>query len=969
MTPSPAEDAATHITRSLLAAAWRENLNNLRTHASIIPADDASEHTPSTTPDSTREDPERPAPTVTGAAPCHASTSRNSGSATTADKGTGDDADSTQSGKNTGCPAPAKVENTGRMTAVDGAGTSARTTPSEEPGQRTRTVTGHVYGLSVDEAPHPSAPTATGEASAGRDISDTDRGAGPTMPGADISASGIRNGPETSAGWPTDARDDISGSGLVPPHGTGITIHIDVAGGTLHVDADAKAFGQIEPTGPIRLSPDPSATVTARIDPIGSKESDGERGQSAAATDDPEPKAGQSASAAVHRASAAGTGRHSINTAANETGPVSTDTPPQTVPVADGVGSASANDVGAGRRSTATAANEADLGPDRTPTHPAPPDADDGGRVDRGPADGPDSAADQRRPGEAGNDGERPKSGGSNGRGGQGTPTCSGPATGRHRTGADGDDGGLPGSGDEGARRPSTGSDVAGRRRVVDAEVGGGGLAGAETVVDDPVGLLRLLVPDAPGHLAAELRDAVTGLTTALPRHRDLNQSIRDTASRHGASTTVELVETLTAREPGFLPCRFFEPLAVEGHHLHPCARTRLGWDEADRRSYDLEAPRPIAMRFVAARRDIIASAPDGQGRDLGTRLAERYPFLREHLDPDSVLIPVHPWQHHSIRSGGLRHLFGAGLLRDLPARMDTAPTASIRTLVAADGAYLKCSLSIHITSTLRGISPATVHNGPVLSRLLSAIIPADPDLAPRIAVLPEPAGASLPDGHPAARQLSCLLRVSLSEVTQPGELPIPATALAAISPVTGSSIAAELVAATGRPPDDFLHRYTRLLAGVTIRLADRYGIAAEAHLQNCVPTFTSGEPRRIIIRDLGGARILPGRLADAGHRPDLHPRSVITTTDADTVRAKVAYTVFQNHLAAVIDALSRDCALPQATAWRIVADTLDTIDMSTPDRDFYTAATVPHKALLSMRLRAGTGDVHVPVLNPLARP
>ncbi|ADD43391.1 IucA/IucC family protein [Stackebrandtia nassauensis] len=486
--------------------------------------------------------------------------------------------------------------------------------------------------------------------------------------------------------------------------------------------------------------------------------------------------------------------------------------------------------------------------------------------------------------------------------------------------------------------------------------------------VTDPVTLLKALSPNAPEHLTRELDDAVTGLATALPRHQRLTDTIAETAKHHGATTTVALADILTDRQADFLPCRFLEPLAVDGHHLHPCARTRLGWNDADRRAYDLETPEPIAVRFVAARRDAIASATDDHGRDLGELLEHLHPPLRDLRDDDTIAIPVHPWQHRHLREGPGRDLYADGTLRDLPTRMDTEPTASIRTLVTADGSYLKCSLSIHITSTTRGISPATVHNGPILSRLLSEVIGGDDYLAPRIDILTEHAGASLPHGHPAARELSCLLRARLSDVTGPGELAVPATALAATSPVTGRSIAAELVDDSGLDAADFLHRYTFGLAGPTIRLATHYGIGTEAHLQNCVPTFRDGIPERVIVRDLGGGRVLLPRLAESGHRPDLHPASVITTTDAETVRAKVAYTVFQNHLAAVTTALTQDCGLTQDRAWRVIADTVDTLDLASGDRDFYTAATVPHKALLTMRVNPGR-DIHVPVTNPLARP
>lgn len=484
--------------------------------------------------------------------------------------------------------------------------------------------------------------------------------------------------------------------------------------------------------------------------------------------------------------------------------------------------------------------------------------------------------------------------------------------------------------------------------------------------ITDPTRLLAILAPGHHPQLAAELTDAATGLATAIPRHHRHTTDLATTATTLGAHSLIALAQHKATTEPEFTPCRFFEPLAVDGHHLHPCARTRLGWNHTDRINYDLETTRPITMRFVAAHRTAVDTALDTHGHDLGRLLEHLHPPLREHHHPDRTIIALHPWQHRHLHTGPARDLYHDGTLTDLPTTLPAHPTASIRTLVTDDGHYLKCSLSIHITSTSRGISPATVHNGPVLTRLLRRLIADDDYLAPRLTFLAEPAGTALPHGHPAARDLSCLLRTPLTDVTTTTELPVPATALPATSPVTGTSIATELQTASGLTAPDFLHRYTLTLAGPVLRLAAEYGIGTEAHLQNCVPTFINGTPHRIVLRDLGGCRINLHKLHHTGHRPDLHPASVITA-DTATVNAKVAYTVFQNHLSAIVDALATDGTLTPDTGWQAITEAVANLRLPQHDRDFHTAATVPHKALLSMRLDPGH-DIHVPVTNPLAR-
>lgn len=487
-------------------------------------------------------------------------------------------------------------------------------------------------------------------------------------------------------------------------------------------------------------------------------------------------------------------------------------------------------------------------------------------------------------------------------------------------------------------------------------------------VVDDPAALLRL-VTDCPAPLlAAELTDAVAGLRLARRRRGDVAADIVDLARRRHAATLIDLAAALGRQSPTHAPCRLFEPLATAGHHLHPCARTRLGWTDADRAAYDVETTQPFSMRFVSARLDAVTCTPHDGTTRLDRQLAADHPQLQPHLRRDRVLVPVHPWQHQHVLVPRLHQLYRDGALVDVPeASLPVTPTASVRTLVTDTGAYLKCSLDIQITSTRRGISPATAANGPALSTALCRVVDDDAYLAARLRLLREPAAVSLP----ARRDLTCILRQPLRQACRPEETPVPAMALTARSPLSGDSVLTEILAAhahAGGTATTFLRAYADILIGPCLHLAGSYGIGLEAHLQNCAPAFVDGAPVAMIVRDLGGLRLHRARMQAAAVRPRLHPQSVVVTDDLDVMRAKVAYTVFQNHFFAVADEVNRICASPPQHAWDIAAETMTSLDLPACDLAFYTAATIPHKALTTMRLHDGP-DQHVPVSNPLHRP
>ncbi|XVU30270.1 IucA/IucC family protein [Actinoplanes sp. CA-054009] len=426
----------------------------------------------------------------------------------------------------------------------------------------------------------------------------------------------------------------------------------------------------------------------------------------------------------------------------------------------------------------------------------------------------------------------------------------------------------------------------------------------ATSGVADPVDLLGDI--EAPG-FAAELRNAVLNLAIAMARPA---APVDDDPDAQAIA---------------------LERLAVAGHNLHPCGRTRLGWDTGDVLAHDLEAAK-TRIGFVAVRQDL----------HLGDQL------FPEISDKFSVQ-PVHAWQRDNIIPSRYGDLLRSGALQILDDEIDAIPTAALRTLLLpGTGRYLKVSLDIQVTSTRRSISVASTRNGPAVSTLLHRLVADDP-AGDRLLLMAETAGAAVPVG--SGRDLSAIRREGLTGRLEPGERAIPGGAL--------PFLLDELV--TGDPAT-WLREYAELLMPPLLRFTAR-GVALEAHLQNCLPTFVGGRPHRLALRDFAGLRLHPGRLRAAGHDITLWPGSVVGTDDLDVLRAKIGYTMFQAHLGELVMRLDLD----EDHAWRIVREVLDE-HATGDDHAAFTAPTVPHKALVRMRL-AGEGDIYVPVRNPLHAP
>ncbi|WP_433384761.1 IucA/IucC family protein [Actinoplanes sp. CA-142083] len=417
--------------------------------------------------------------------------------------------------------------------------------------------------------------------------------------------------------------------------------------------------------------------------------------------------------------------------------------------------------------------------------------------------------------------------------------------------------------------------------------------------VGDPVELLDGI--DAPG-FAAELRNAVINLAIAMVRP----------AAPVGEGPDWQAIG--------------LERLAVAGHNLHPCGRTRLGWDPSDVLAHDLEAPM-TRLGFVAVRDEL----------HLGDDV---FPEIEA---PGGYRVqPMHVWQRDMVLPARYGDLLRDGSLRILGEEIDAVPTAALRTLLLPSlGEYLKVSLDIQVTSTRRSISVASTRNGPAVSTLLHRLVEDQ-----RILLLAETAGSAVPIG--SGRDLSAIRRDGLGGRLHEGEQVVPGGALPFLLDdlVTGD-------------PESWLQAYAEMLLPPLMRLTAQ-GVALEAHLQNCLPTFVDGRPHRLALRDFAGLRLHLPRLAAAGHDIALWPGSVVGTDDLTVFRAKIGYTLFQAHLGEIILRLD----IEEDRAWRIVRSVLDTC-CTGDDHAAFTAPLVPHKALVRMRLQ-GDGDVYIPVRNPL---
>jgi siderophore synthetase component len=443
-------------------------------------------------------------------------------------------------------------------------------------------------------------------------------------------------------------------------------------------------------------------------------------------------------------------------------------------------------------------------------------------------------------------------------------------------------------------------------------------LAVAGEVVTDPADLATRALPSH--RFVAELGNSATNLAAARAAQP---------APHGGPATLGQLVD-----RPDSLT--YLEQSIVDGHPLHPLCRTRMGLSAEENRAYGPEF-RPVVTLAIV-------DVPPVAWLTTGTGLPPR--------------LPMHPWQRDHI-------LDAHPQLRPRPDTIVARPLMSLRTMapVESPGHHLKTAVDVQMTSAVRTVSAAAVHNGPLMSALLK-------DLCHGTALSPltEPAaGSVLVDGEPS-RSLAIIRRCA--PVLGSGEIAMPFAVLSAPSPASGRAYLTEAVAMS--PDHDPVAFFTDLVALTLpplLRLLHQ-GVALEAHGQNTLVVLRGGQPVRLLYRDWGGVRVSPARLATAGFEvPPL--RGDIPSDDPDALRTKLAAAMLATVIAELVATIGREFAVAPATLWRGVAEVIRRTYQEIPapgDEAAMLGATLPVKATTAMRLSpAPLEDLWTPILNPMA--
>jgi len=517
---------------------------------------------------------------------------------------------------------------------------------------------------------------------------------------------------------------------------------------------------------------------------------------------------------------------------------------------------------------------------------------------------------------------------------------------------------------------------------------------GAEPRRLQPAELLELLAADRsdiPGdaiqveQVAADLRTAVQHTTVVLAARARL----ADARPRPGGLLTAERLA------------------ATRNRPFHPTARAAAGWTADELARYGPLRQQPLALSWVAVRRDRLRRGT-GTGSDrLHELLLDETDrelladaIHRAGLETDQVQpLPVHPWQLDHVLPTAYAAELGAGEVVPLARRLGRFhPSASLRTLTTAPETerHVKLPLGIATLGAARLLPPRYLDNGERAQRTMQQLIERDTALRRLVQLCDErtwcgwrhPGGADEFDDRPG--QLAAQLRSYPAGLFEdPTRLVLPMAALAAhewdvLGPAVGK---------VGFGPGEFgaadAVTFFRRLAEAFCELGLgflRYGVLPELHGQNVVVGLRGGAVDRFVLRDHDTLRVYPSWMAtegvaDPGYRIAPGVPQSLRLPSAEALLGYLQTLGFQVNLYGIADALCRHYGIGEHLLWAELRTGLDDVLARLPlpvrvtdvlERELLDASTWPSRLVLGPLLRQGpSAGVSMPagtgrVPNPL---
>ncbi|KQS68481.1 IucA/IucC family siderophore biosynthesis protein [Modestobacter sp. Leaf380] len=417
------------------------------------------------------------------------------------------------------------------------------------------------------------------------------------------------------------------------------------------------------------------------------------------------------------------------------------------------------------------------------------------------------------------------------------------------------------------------------------------------------------------------------------------------------------------------------EAAMTEGHPCFVANNGRLGFSAAEYPAYAPEAAAPVALVWLAARRDRSTFAASADLTEEALLAGELDQATRDRftavltglgLEPAAYRwIPVHPWQwENRVAVTFAQELATRELVHLGEGDDELQAQQSIRTLFnrsRPDRHYVKTALSVLNMGFLRGLSTEYMAVTPAINDWVHDLVTSDPVLSRcGFSILRERAAVGFRSrwveqatvaGSPYRKMLAALWRDSPVPALRPGQQLATMAALLHVDDA-GRPFVSALVERSGLPAREWLRRYLDAYLVPVVHCLTAHDLAFMPHGENLVLVLEDGVPVRAVMKDVGEEVVLMNTDVPLPAEVERIRVTVPTSHVALSVQTDV-FDCFFRFLSAL---LHTDGVLPQDLFWAEVAQCLRAHAEATPElagrRVDLAAPTFPLSCLNRLQLR-----------------
>lgn len=338
---------------------------------------------------------------------------------------------------------------------------------------------------------------------------------------------------------------------------------------------------------------------------------------------------------------------------------------------------------------------------------------------------------------------------------------------------------------------------------------------------------------------------------------QELEQTIfKDTMAQYERHETKEKLIEKTYDE--------LESRLMDGHPYHPSYKARIGFHYRDNYQYGFEFKQSMKLIWIAihdTHTHIGALSKEDFNHvvreEIGEKkLIEFYSTVRNlGCNPnDYTVMPVHPWQWENyIIPNYAEHIHNRHIIFIEQSEDEYFAQQSMRTLQNATNCmkpYVKLSMNLLNTSTVRTLKPHSVVSAPIISNWLTDLVRHDSYLRDkaRVVLLQEFAGVTYdPPGQSTYGSLGCIWRESIHAHLEEAEEAVPFNALYA-KDQDGKPLIEPWLKQSGI--ENWLRGLIQKAVLPVVHLLAEHGIALESHGQNMILIHKQGMPIRIALKD-----------------------------------------------------------------------------------------------------------------------